>query len=120
MLTATKTNTTSTRFSAASVVAGMVTPALSTAVSYQAIPSVWAQRRDLLGALEASRDIALRLGSVWDVLPGVTRKTLLDHAHELIDLTWRAQDRRGRYWGKPRRIMLRHPDMDLNALGAPR
>jgi hypothetical protein len=79
---------------------------------------VWPQRRDLIGALEASRDIALRLGSTWDVLPGATRKTFLDYAHDLIDLTWRAEDRRGRYRGKPRRIMLRHPDMDLNALGA--
>jgi hypothetical protein len=33
-----------------------------------------------------------------------TRKTLLDHAHELIDLMGRSEDRRGRYRGKPRRI----------------
>jgi hypothetical protein len=115
---ATQPNTTSTRFSEASIVAGMITPALAT-TSYQTIPLGWPQRRDLLGALEASRDIALRLGSAWDVLPGVTRKMLLDHAHDLIDLTWRAEDRRGRYRGKPRRIMLRHPGMDLDALGAP-
>jgi hypothetical protein len=109
MPTATNTNTTSTRFSGASIVAGMITPALAT-TNYTPVSDVWPRRRDLLGALEASRDIALRLGSAWDVvLPGITRKTLLDHAHELIDLTWRAEDRRGRYRGKPRRIMLRHP-----------
>jgi hypothetical protein len=55
----------------------------------------------------------------WDVLPRATRKTLLDHAHDLIGLTHRADDRRGRYRGKPRRIMLCHPDMDLDALGTP-
>ena len=83
------------------------------------MPDIWPRRRDLLRALDKALDITLRLGSAWDVLPGVTRKAILDHAHDLIDLTWRAEDRRGRYRGKPQRIMLRHPDMDLDALGAP-
>jgi hypothetical protein len=54
--------------------------------SYQTIPPVWPQRRDLIGTLEKSRDIALRLGSARSALPGSTRKPLLDHANELIDL----------------------------------
>jgi hypothetical protein len=95
---ATDTNTTSTRFSAASIVAGMVTPALSTSMtplapdgSYHAVPPGTPQFRDLFRALEISRDIVLQLGSAWDALPGATRKPLLDHAHELIDLVGRVE-----------------------------
>jgi hypothetical protein len=46
---------------------------------------------DLNRALEKSQEIALRLGSAWSALPGATRKPMLDHAHELIDLLVRAK-----------------------------
>jgi hypothetical protein len=38
---------------------------------------------------------------------------------ELIDLMGRSEDRRGRYGGPPWRIVLRHLDMELDAMGTP-
>jgi hypothetical protein len=97
MLTATNTNTTSTRFSAASIVAGMITPALAT--TQARLPPRRPCKTELTQLLEA--------------------------AHDLEDLIERQQadnkfgKKRDPY--RPRRLItIRHPNMDLDALGAPR
>jgi hypothetical protein len=66
----------------------------------------------------------LVVGSAWEVVPWAVRKPLLDQALRAEEILGRGQheDRKGRYRGDRRPqsyAVVRHRDMDLNALGAP-
>jgi hypothetical protein len=66
----------------------------------------------------------LAIGSAWETIPGCVRVQLLEAARDLEDLIERQQadnkivKKRDPY--RPRgRVIVRHPEMDLDALGAP-
>ena len=91
MLTATNTNSTSTRLQRCFYQLSEHSPRLAAASRFDR------STRSVAGYRCATRISVGRPSRR-------TRKTLLDHAHELIDLMGRSEDRRGRYRGKPRRI----------------
>jgi hypothetical protein len=116
------TNTTSTRFSAASIVAGMSTPALATTKAR--LPSRRPCKEELTSGLEIAHTTVLAIGSAWETIPGAVRVQLLEAAHDLEDLLERQQA--DNKFAKKRdpyrplcRVIVRHPNMDLDALGAP-
>jgi hypothetical protein len=123
MPTATNTNTTSTRFSTASIVAGMITPALATTKAR--LPSRRPCKKELISGLEIAHTTVLAIGSAWETVPGAVRVQLLEAAHDLEDLIERQQadnkfaKKRDPYRPRRRRVIIRHPDVDLDALGAP-
>jgi hypothetical protein len=87
-------------------------------------PGTGAPKWELLSVLDELRSIALVVSSAWEVVPWAVRKPLLDQALRAEEVLGRGQheDRRGRYRGNRRPqsyAVVRHPDMDLNALGAP-
>jgi hypothetical protein len=87
-------------------------------------PGTGAPKWELLSVLDELRSIALVVGSAWEVVPWAVRKPLLDQALRAEEVLGRGQheDRRGRYRGNrrpERQAVVRHPGVDLNALGVP-
>jgi hypothetical protein len=82
-------------------------------------PSTRAPRPELEAALEEARSVALPIGSAWDAVPWAQREPLLDQALSIEEILTRGtKPKRGPYRPPGRRVVLRHPDMDLDNLGA--
>ena len=77
-------------------------------------PTVVPLKGEVTAALESAYLFALNLGSAWDSnIPGAVRHRLLEHAAELGAIVVRSANKE-----KPcRNVRLRHPHMDLDALG---
>ncbi len=75
----------------------------------------------IIRALKDLQHVALVAGSAWDIMPGSMRRRLLEQAFEaekvLIVL---AASKKGTLRRRRKAVALRHPEMDLEALGSAR
>jgi hypothetical protein len=80
-------------------------------------------KQDVMFALEETRDFLLSIGSAWETVPTNIRLPALEQAHKLEELQLRNVSRshkdRDETYRQRRRLQMRHPDTDLNALGGP-
>jgi hypothetical protein len=87
--------------------------------SRTSVPTKWHMER----ALREDQLFLTSLGSSWESFPPTFRYPLLERAHEIEELLARtvsqAQKDRCETHRKRRRVALRHPGMDLAALGVP-
>jgi hypothetical protein len=77
---------------------------------------------ELKRAAEEAYAVLLKAGSAWETIPWAVRKPLLDHAFNIEALLARYVNGGERYRGDRRPesyAVVRHPGVDLNALGVP-
>jgi hypothetical protein len=81
------------------------------------------QRRDLLAELERDYRCLLAIGSAWETVSSDIRHAALERAHEIYELVGRNVSQVQKACDETcqlhRRDLLRHPGVDLNALGVP-
>lgn len=74
---------------------------------------------EIIRALKDLQHVALVVGSAWDAMPGSMRRRLLDQAFAAEKILIVLADAKKKTYRRPHRtVALRHPEMDLEALGS--